>query len=104
LIFGNLLRKWRLFFDSSAWPSLDDLLTEIEVLHYKAESRAVMMRYDRIFRGFVGNAEFVTVKKLSEYKTAIAALAGLSFFSGVGYKVVQGMGHTVPYFRIPGEL
>ena len=103
LIFGGLLRKWRFFFDSAAWPALDESLACMEILHYRTESRAVMMREDRVFRGFVGSVEFDANIGFCESKEAIGALAGLSFFTGVGYKTVQGMGHTVPYFRMRGD-
>ncbi len=99
LIYGDLLRKWRLFFDPNAWPDLECLLPDLEYVHYRVESRAVRLCKDRILRGFEGNVEFANFSKKNEKaRRALVALGGLAFFTGVGYKTTQGMGQVLPFF------
>lgn len=98
-IFGELLRQWRLFLDPSGWPGFEEVLPRIEVWSYRAESRAVRLRQDRIVRGFCGEAEFTLPGSSVPERTALSALAGLAFFTGVGYKTTQGMGEVWPFWR-----
>ena len=99
LIFGSLLRRWRLLLEPDGWPGFEEALPRITLQSYRAESRAVRLRQDRIVRGFCGEAEF-SLPGGSEYSnSALAALTGLAFFTGVGYKTAQGMGEVWPFWR-----
>ena len=99
LVFGSLLRKWRLHVDADAWPGLEAALPQIEVQSYRIESHAVRLRTDRIMRGFCGETEY-SFRGLSEpEQCALSTLAAFAFFSGVGYKTSQGMGEVLPFLR-----
>ena len=99
LVFGSLLRRWRLLFDPDSWPGFEEALPRITLQNYRAESRAVKLRQDRIIRGFCGEAEFALPGADGPERTALSALAGLAFFTGVGYKTTQGMGEVWPFWR-----
>ena len=99
LIFGDLLRKWRLFLDPTGWPGFEDALIRIELRNYRIESRAARLRQDRVIRGFCGEAEFALPSAGEAGDAALSALAGLAFFTGVGYKTTQGMGEVWPFRR-----
>ena len=99
LVFGSLLRRWRLLLDPDGWPGFEETLPRITLQNYRAESRAVKLRQDRIIRGFCGEAEFALPGADGPERTALSALAGLAFFTGVGYKTTQGMGEVWPFWR-----
>lgn len=99
LIFGDLLRKWRLFIAPQAWPNLENTWDNIEIQRYRMESRAARLRADRILRGFCGEIEYVFPTLSPEDQTGLCALAGLAFFTGVGYKTTQGLGEVWPFWR-----
>lgn len=99
LIFGSLLRRWRLLLDPEGWPGFEEALPRITLQNYCAESRAVKLRQDRIVRGFCGEAEFTLPGSDGPERSALSALAGLAFFTGVGYKTTQGMGEVWPFWR-----
>lgn len=98
LIFGGLLRRWRFFFGTEEWTGFEESLPHIELRNYRVESRAVRLKQDRILRGFCGEAEFALPGKIDS-KATLSALAGLAFFTGVGYKTAQGMGEVWPFWR-----
>ncbi len=98
-MFGDLLRKWRLFMEPDAYPGLEEALSGIEIQNYRIESNVARLRSDRIFRGACGSVEY-SFSLLSEYEQiALNTLAGFAFFTGTGYKTSQGMGETWPYWR-----
>ncbi|WP_298780149.1 CRISPR system precrRNA processing endoribonuclease RAMP protein Cas6 [uncultured Fretibacterium sp.] len=88
-----------LFLDPAGWPGFEEVLPRIEVWSYRAESRAVRLRQDRIVRGFCGEAEFTLPGSGVPERTALSALVGLAFFTGVGYKTTQGMGEVWPFWK-----
>ena len=99
LVFGSLLRKWRLHVEPDAWPELEAALPQIEIQNYRVESHAAKLRADRILRGFCGETEY-SLRGLPEAEQrALSALAAFAFFSGVGYKTSQGMGEVLPFWR-----
>jgi CRISPR-associated endoribonuclease Cas6 len=99
LVFGGLLRKWRLHVEPDAWLGLETALPQIEIQNYRLESHAVQLRSDRIIRGFCGETEYSFRGFSESEQQALSALAAFSFFSGVGYKTSQGMGEVFPFWR-----
>jgi len=99
LVFGSLLRKWRLHVKPDAWPGLEAVLPEIEIQNYRIESHAVRLRTDRIIRGFCGETEYSFRSLPEPEQRALSTLAAYAFFSGVGYKTSQGMGEVLPFLR-----
>lgn len=99
VIYGGLLRKWRELFAASAWGGLENEFAAVELEYFQIESRAVRFKADRIFRGFCGEISFSLRTLSPENAAAVAALNGLAFFTGLGYKTSQGMGTVLPYSR-----
>ncbi|MDR1874004.1 MAG: CRISPR system precrRNA processing endoribonuclease RAMP protein Cas6 [Synergistaceae bacterium] len=99
LVFGGLLRKWRLFLDADAWPGLEESLPQVEIHDYRIESHAVQLKNDRILRGFCGEVEYSFSSLPDAERAALSALAAFALFVGVGYKTSQGMGETLPFWR-----
>jgi CRISPR-associated endoribonuclease Cas6 len=99
LVFGGLLRKWRLFVDTNAWAELEAVLPQVEIHNYRIESHAVKLKNDRILRGFCGETEYSFPNLPDDARTTLSALAAFAFFVGVGYKTAQGMGEVLPFWR-----
>lgn len=99
MVFGGLLRKWRLFADPDAWPGLEDTLPRIEIQSYRLETHAVRSKKDQILRGFCGEAEYSFRSLTDGEREAMSTLVAFAFFAGVGYKTSQGMGEVWTFRR-----
>jgi CRISPR-associated endoribonuclease Cas6 len=99
LVFGGLLRRWRLLVESEAWLNLEAILPQIEIHNYRVESHAVQLKSDRTLRGFCGETEYSFRNVTESEQRALSTLAFFAFFSGVGYKTSQGMGEVLPFWR-----
>lgn len=99
LVFGSLARAWQAF----APP---DLVPDSRTVEAYVEENVVVQRLDGLETrmlhfgrysqlGFVGRVTYRVMDKTDEapvWRQALHALAGLSFYSGVGYKTAMGMG------------
>ncbi|GHV37304.1 hypothetical protein FACS1894187_13690 [Synergistales bacterium] len=99
LVFGSLLRKWRILVNPDAWPEIETVFSEVEIQSYRTESHAVKLKNDRIQRGFCGKTEYSFRNLTEPQRSALSALATFAFFSGIGYKTSQGMGEVLPFWR-----
>ncbi|MDR2137305.1 MAG: CRISPR system precrRNA processing endoribonuclease RAMP protein Cas6 [Synergistaceae bacterium] len=99
LVFGSLLRKYRLLVDPDFCPALEAIFPQVEIHSYHLASHASKLRSNRILRGFCGETAY-SFQNLSDTESAILSmLATFGFFTGVGYKTTQGMGEVVPFWQ-----
>jgi CRISPR-associated endoribonuclease Cas6 len=99
LVFGSLLRKYRLLVHPDFYPELETIFPQIRVHSYNIANHAAQLRNNRILSGFCGETAY-SFENLSDAESdALLVLAILGFFAGVGYKTTQGMGEVLPFWR-----
>jgi CRISPR-associated endoribonuclease Cas6 len=99
LVFGSLLRKYRLLVDSYASPELEGIFPLIEIHSYRIASHAAKLKNDRILRGFCGEMAYSFQNLPDAESETLSMLATFGFFTGVGYKTTQGMGEVLPFWK-----
>ena len=91
LFFNSLAMRWRSFFNDIL---LERLPEKLFVADFSLKSVAMELKKGLVFRGCLGRARYDWKNEQKDVRQALACLASFSFFCGVGYKTLQGMGQV----------
>lgn len=96
LVFQSLLNKWNSLVSPGEWEGMEKAFPSIRMEKFDIRSSPVVLKKNSVFRGCLGYCEYTFHHLDGEIRRAVSALAGFSFYAGVGYKTTQGMGQVLP--------